>query len=78
MGKFDLSQLVGTEIVMVSQDNNVGNERKKTKWNVIEAYPHFVRVMRITENGDEIYNTFHLGDLIEMGVLRQKGRMLYD
>ncbi len=71
MAKIDLSYLVGTEIVeKKSIDTGIsGRVTKKTKWTVIEAYPYFVRVMRICDNDAVIYGSFSIGELITMGVL---------
>lgn len=79
MANYDLRDLIGTEIEeheTVTKDI-VGKAVKKTKWTVIEAYPHFVKCMRIAENGAEIYTTFNIGTLIAMGALQQKGRGKY-
>ncbi len=76
---FDLQSLVGTEIVEneTITEGIMGRARKKVKWTVIEAYPHFIRVMRLTEDGAEIYGTFNIGTLVTMGVLAQKGKVDY-
>ena len=73
MGSFDLQGLVGTEITEKSTENEVGKAIKQIKWTVIEAYPHFVKAMRITEDNIEIYTTFNVGTLVTMGAIRQKG-----
>ena len=77
MAKFDLQRLVGTEIVEnKSIDTGIsGRVIRKTKWTVIEAYPHFVRVMRICDNDQVIYGTFNIGELITMGVLKDRRRV---
>lgn len=77
MAKYDLQSFVGTEIVEKRAINTgiSGNIYKKCKWTVIEAHPYFIRVMRICENGTEIYNTFNIGDLVRMGVINDKRRM---
>lgn len=41
-------------------------------YTVIEAYPTFVRAMRITDNGTELYKCFNIGDLVTMGALKTK------
>ena len=79
MGDFNLSDLIGTEIVeheTVTKEL-VGRAIKKTKWTVIEAYPQFVKCMRVADNGAEIFTTFNIGTLVTMGVLKQKGRCKY-
>ena len=70
----NLKKLVGKEIVAKETvtENIIGRAVKKVRWTVIEAYPHFVKAMRITENGDEIYTTFNTGTLVTMGAIRQK------
>lgn len=75
MGYFDLQSLVGTEIVETETltAGSMGRAFRKIKWTVIEAYPHFVRVMRVTEDGRTIYGTFNIGTLITMGVFRKDG-----
>lgn len=75
MKGFDLQSLVGTEIIEheTITEGIMGRARKKVKWTVIEAYPHFVRVMRLTEDGTEIYGTFNIGTLVTMGVFRKGG-----
>ena len=75
MGNYDLRGLIGTEIVehTVMTEGIMGRACKNTKWTVIEAYPHFVKAMRIAENGAEIFTTFNTGTLIAMGVIQQKG-----
>lgn len=75
MGNYDLRGLVGTEIVehTVMTEGIMGRACKNTKWTVVETYPHFVKAMRITESGNEIYTTFNTGTLITMGVIQQKG-----
>ena len=79
MGYFELQSLVGTEIIEneVVTEGIMGRAKNKVKWTVIEAYPHFVRAMRQTENGAEIYCTFNEGTLVTMGVLAQKGKVEY-
>lgn len=75
MGNYDLTALIGTEIVeheTVTKEI-MGKAVRKTRWTVIEAYPHFVKAMRITEDGKEIYTTFNTGTLVAMGAIRQKG-----
>lgn len=75
MGGYDLTTLVGTEIVeheTVTKEI-MGKAVRHVKWTVIEAYPHFVKAMRISENGNEIYTTFNVGTLVTMGAIRQKG-----
>ena len=69
---YDLGALVGQEIVenAVVFLGSEGKGIKKHKWTVIEAYPYFVRTMRICENGAEVFNTFNLGELITMGVIK--------
>lgn len=71
MARINLKKLVGTEIVSKETvtENIVGRAVKKTKWTVIEAYPYHVRVMRITEDGRPIYESFSIGDLIQMGAI---------
>lgn len=75
MGAFDLQALVGTEVKEVVNDQ--GRITKRISWTVIEAYPHFVKAMRITENETEAYTTFNIGSLITMGALKQKGVKYY-
>ena len=75
MGNYDLSGLIGTEIIeheTVTKEI-MGKAVRKIKWTVIEAYPHFVKAMRVTESGAEIYTTFNVGTLVTMGAIRQKG-----
>ena len=79
MAGYDLTALIGAEIEeheTVTKDI-VGKAVKKTKWTVIEAYPHFVKCMRIAENGEELFTTFNVGTLVAMGVLQQRGRCKY-
>ena len=75
MGSYDLSALVGTEIIEheTLTKGIQGRAIQKTKWTIIEAYPHFVKAMRIADNGAEIYTTFNIGTLVTMGVIRLKG-----
>lgn len=75
MKGFDLQSLVGTEIIEheTITEGIMGRARKKVKWTVIEAYPHFIRVMRLTEDGKAIYGTFNIGTLVTMGVFRKGG-----
>ena len=79
MGYFNLRDLVGTEIVENEAINTglSGNVYKKIKWTVIEAYPHFVKAMRIADDGREFYTTFNIGTLVTMGIIEQKGRGKY-
>ena len=80
MGAFDLQALVGTEVKERVIDDGRSNTRTNTKyirWTIIEAYPYFVKAMRITEDGREIYTTFNIGTLITMGAIRQKGVKYY-
>ena len=75
MRNYDLSGLIGTEIVereVVTKEIQ-GKAVRKIKWTVTEAYPHFVKAMRVTENGAEIYTTFNTGTLVTMGAIRMKG-----
>lgn len=75
MGGYNLADLIGTEIVeheTVTKEI-MGKAVRKIHWTVTEAYPHFVKAMRITEGGEEIYTTFNTGTLVTMGVLEQKG-----
>jgi len=75
LGNYDLSGLIGTEIVereVVTKEIQ-GKAVRKVRWTVTEAYPHFVKAMRIAENGAEIFTTFNVGTLITMGVIQQKG-----
>ncbi len=76
MAGYDLQSLVGTEIVEKrSIDTGItGRITKKTKWTVIAAYPYFVRVMRICDNGAVIYGSFSIGELVTMGVLDKGGK----
>ena len=79
MGGYNLADLIGTEIVeheTVTKEI-MGKAVRKIHWTVIEAYPHFVKAMRITENGEEIYTTFNTGTLVAMGVLPQMRRCKY-
>lgn len=65
---YDLTKLIGTEIrekTFVTSNKGITIH----KWTVIEAYPCFVKCMRITENGTELFNTFNLGELVTMGIL---------
>ena len=76
---YDLSALVGTEIVeheTVTKEI-MGKAVRHVKWTVIEAYPHFVKCMRITEGGAEVYTTFNTGTLVAMGAIGQKGGCKY-
>lgn len=79
MAYFDLSGLIGQEIIenTAVTEGLLGRACKKIHWTVIEAYPCFVKAMRITENGTEAYTTFNIGTLITMGVIRQKGVKYY-
>ena len=75
MGGYNLADLIGTEIVeheTVTKEI-MGKAVRNVKWTVIEAYPHFVKCMRITEFGAEVFTTFNTGTLVTMGVLEQKG-----
>lgn len=77
MARFELQRLVGKEI---EEKRNIdtgisGRVIRKTKWTVIEAYPHFVRVMRVCDNDQVIYGTFNIGELITMGVLKDRRRI---
>ena len=75
MAGYDLSALVGTEIEeheTVTKEI-MGKAVRKVRWTVIEAYPNFVKCMRITESGNEVYTTFNTGTLVAMGAIRQKG-----
>lgn len=75
MAGYDLTALIGTEIVeheTVTKEI-MGKAIRKNKWTVIEAYPHFVKAMRVTESGEPIYTTFNIGTLVTMGAIRQKG-----
>ena len=75
MGNYDLTALIGTEIVeheTVTKEI-MGKAVRKTRWTVIEAYPNFVKCMRITEGGAEVFTTFNTGTLVAMGAIRQKG-----
>ena len=75
MGNYDLTALIGTEIVEheTLTKGIQGRAVQKTKWTVIEAYPNFVKAMRIADNGAKIYTTFNIGTLVAMGAIRQKG-----
>lgn len=76
MGLYDL---VGKEI-MVSEtvtEGIVGRAVKKVKWLVVEAYPCFVRIMRVADNGVEIYDTLNIGSLVTMGIVTQEGKVKY-
>jgi hypothetical protein len=67
----DLSYLLGTEIVT---DDPVlsatATATRKCRYTVIEVYPHFVKGMRVTDNGTEMYECFNLGDLITKGCIQ--------
>ena len=79
MGGYNLADLIGTEIVeheTVTKEI-MGKAVRKIHWTVTEAYPHFVKAMRITEGGKEIYTTFNTGTLVTMGVLAQRGGHRY-
>lgn len=78
--KADLQPLVGREITERCVINTGASKpiRRKQKWFVIEAYPHFIRVMRYTENGVALYNTFSTGDLVTMGIIKAGGRAIYE
>lgn len=65
----DLSFMIGREIK--DHDPALTGE-KKVSYTVIEAYPTFVRAMRITDNGTELYKCFNIGDLVTMGALKTK------
>ena len=70
----DLSFLLGREII--ADDPRLwgrGQHTRKCSYTVIEAYPCYVRAMRICENGQEIYQCFDLGDLVRMGALKSVG-----
>ena len=75
MAGYDLTALIGTEIEEHETITKeiMGKAIRKNRWTVIEAYPHFVKAMRVTENGAEIYTTFNIGTLVTMGAIRQKG-----
>lgn len=75
MAGYDLTALIGTEIEEHETITKeiMGKAIRKNKWTVIEAYPHFVRARRITEDGKEIFTTFNTGTLVAMGAIRQKG-----
>jgi len=74
MGSYDLKELIGQEIQeRVINPTYIKGRVRKIKWTVIEAYPHFVKAMRITDDGKEIYNTFNIGTLVTMGVIRING-----
>ena len=71
MTKINLKGLIGTEITAkeIITENIIGRKIKKNKWTVIKAYPYHVRVMRITEDGRPIYESFNIGDLVQMGAI---------
>lgn len=75
MAGYDLTALIGTEIIEHETITKeiMGKAIRKNKWTVIEAYPHFVKAMRVTESGEPIYTTFNIGTLVTMGAIRQKG-----
>lgn len=75
MAGYDLTALIGTEIEEHETITKeiMGKAIRKNRWTVIEAYPHFVKAMRVTESGAEIYTTFNIGTLVTMGAIRQKG-----
>lgn len=75
MAGYDLTALIGTEIEEHETITKeiMGKAIRKNKWTVIEAYPHFVRARRTTEDGKEIFTTFNTGTLVAMGAIRQKG-----
>ena len=67
----NLSDLIGQEIVT----NNpilsaTGTATRKCKYIVIEAFPYFVKGMRICDNGAEIVQCFSIGDLVTMGLIK--------
>ena len=76
MGLYDL---VGKEITLneTVTEGIMGRAVKKVKWLVVEAYPCFVRIMRVAENGNEVYDTLNIGTLITMGIVSQKGKVKY-
>lgn len=75
MARFDLQALVGTEVKEIVKD---GDRISRTiRWTVTEAYPYFVKAMRITENETEAYTTFNTGSLVTMGAIKQKGVKYY-
>ncbi len=67
-----LYDMIGTEIelmtqVVVDMSNSV---YKKTKWKVVEAYPHHILCERTSENGTIIRESFDVGTLIQKGILK--------
>ncbi len=76
MGLYDL---VGKEITLneTVTEGIMGRAVKKVKWLVVEAYPCFVRIMRVAENGNEVYDTLNIGTLITMGIVSQEGKVKY-
>lgn len=75
MAGYDLTALIGTEIEEHETITKeiMGKAIRKNKWTIVEAYPHFVKAMRVAESGAEIYTTFNIGTLVTMGAIRQKG-----
>ena len=76
MGLYDL---VGMEITLNEPvtEGIMGRAVKKVKWLVVEAYPCFIRIMRVAENGNEVYDTLNIGTLITMGIVSQEGKVKY-
>ena len=72
----DLQQLVDTELELTEEIVNGINGKTihKHKWTVIAAYPHHVRLMRIDEDGHKLYNSLSVGDLVQLGILKQARR----
>ena len=69
MAGYDLQKLVGRSINM----NHIG---KKRKYTVTAAYPYFVIAHHYDhDTGYMAKETFCVGDLVHMGILKSKGRV---
>lgn len=75
----DLSFLIGKTITHSDPITNgiTGRQVVKTKWLVIDAYPHYVRAVRTCENGTIITECFCTGELIQMGILESRKKLHY-
>lgn len=61
--------MIGNEII----DHDpmlTGQGMVKQSYTIIEVYPYYVRAMRVTDNGTELYKCFNLGDLVTRGMIK--------
>lgn len=66
-----LSDLIGQEIVA---DDTVllGQGVKPVKYVITEAYPYYVRGVRVCENGAILTQCFNIGDLVVRGMVKAR------